>query len=168
MVALKKRAYSRNDYEAPIMYANYDTENYYHAKMYNSGVGGMYFESDHSIKQNSDICIKMVNYRADTSGPEAYKAYRAKVRWCKKVDKDDTSRYGIGTQYLVKSHTVYGGSVHGSTCSCDFCGERMPSGEIQETDDFICLCMNCFIYLEELPEGKIKESIKEFLLGNVI
>lgn len=168
MSAFTKRAYSRNAYDAPIMYANYDTENYYHAKIYNSSAGGMYFESDHSIKPKSDICIKMINYRADTSGPEAYKAYRAKVRWCKKIDKDDTSRYGIGIQYLVKSHTVYGGNVHGSTCSCDLCGEKMSSGEIQETDDFICLCMNCFKYLDELPEGNIKESIKEFLTGNVI
>ena len=168
MSAFTKRAYSRNAYDAPIMYANYDTENYYHAKMYNSSAGGMYFESDHSIKPKSDICIKMINYRADTSGPEAYKAYRAKVRWCKKIDKDDTSCYGIGIQYLVKSHTVYGGNVHGSTFSCDLCGEKMSSGEIQETDDFICLCMNCFKYLDELPEGNIKESIKEFLTGNVI
>ena len=168
MAPFTKRAYSRDAYEAPIMYANYDTENYYHAKMYNSSAGGMYFESDHSIKPKSDICIKMINYRADISGPEAYKAYRAKVRWCKKIDKGDNSRYGIGIQYLVKSHTVYGGNVHGSTCSCDLCGERMRSGEIHETDDFICLCINCFKYLDELPEGKIKESIKEFLTGNVI
>ena len=168
MSAFTKRAYSRDAYEAPIMYANYDTENYYQAKMYNSSAGGMYFESDHSIKPKSDICIKMINYRADKSGPEAYKAYRAKVRWCKKIDKGDNSRYGIGIQYLVKSHTVYGGNVHGSTSSCDLCGERMRSGEIHETDDFICLCINCFKYLDELPEGKIKESIKEFLTGNVI
>jgi hypothetical protein len=168
MSALIKRAYSRKGYEAPIMYANYDTENYYHAKMYNSSIGGMYFESDHAIKQKSDICIKMVNYTPDTPGPEAYKAYRAKVKWCRKIDKSETSFYGIGIQYLAKSHTVYGGNVHGLSCSCDLCGKKVPSGEIIENEDFVCLCINCFNYLEELPEGKIKESIKEFLIGNVI
>jgi len=168
MAAFTKRVYSRNTYEAPIMYANYDTENYSHAEMYNSSTAGMYFESDSAIKPETDICIKMVNYRPDTSGPEAYKAYRAKVRWCKKMDKEDTSRYGIGIQYLVKSHTVYGGNVHGSTYSCDLCGENKPTEEIHETDDFVRLCINCFKYIEALPEGKIKESIKEFLIGNVI
>ena len=168
MAAYTKRTYSRNPYEATIMYANYNTENYYHAKMYNSSAGGMYFESDHAIKPESDICIKMVNYSPDKSGPEADKAYRAKVKWCEKKIKSDTPCYGIGIQYLVKSHTVYGGSVHGSTCSCDLCGEKVPYGEIHETDDYICLCINCSNYLEELPEGKIKESIKEFLVGNVI
>ena len=32
----------------------------------------------------------------------------------------------------------------------------------------VCLCINCFNYLKDLPEGKIKGSIKEFLIGNVI
>ena len=54
------------------------------------------------------------------------------------------------------------------TISCDLCGERMPSGVSQETDDFVSLCLNCFNYLEDLPEGKIKESINKFLVGNVI
>jgi len=40
--------------------------------------------------------------------------------------------------------------------------------EILENEDFVYLCINCFNYLEDLPEGKIKESIKEFLIGNVI
>jgi hypothetical protein len=168
MSALIKRAYSRNAYEVPIMYANYDTDTYYHAKMYNSGLGGMYFESERALQPGSDICIKMENYSSDESGPEAFKAYRARVKWCKKRSKAGISCYGIGIQYLAKSHTVYGGNVHGLTCSCDLCGEKVASEEILENGDFVCLCINCFNYLEKLPEGKIKESIKEFLIGNVI
>ena len=168
MSTLIKRSYSRNSYEVPIMYANYDTENYYNAKMYNSGLGGMYFESERALQPGSDICIKMATHSFGESEPEAYKAYRAKVRWCKKMDKEDTSRYGIGIQYLAKSHTVYGGNVHGLTCSCDLCDEKVAPEEILENEDFVYLCINCFNYLEDLPEGKIKERIKEFLIGNVI
>ena len=62
----------------------------------------------------------------------------------------------------------YSGNVHGLSCSCDLCGEKVASEEIHENEDFVCLCINCFNYLKELPEGKIKESIKEFLIGNVI
>ena len=54
------------------------------------------------------------------------------------------------------------------TISCDLCGERMPSGVSRETDDFVSFCLNCFNYLEDLPEGKIKESIKKNLVGNVV
>ena len=168
MSALIKRAYSRDAYAAPIMYANYDTDNYYHAEMYNSGLGGMYFESEKAIQPGSEICIKMVNYKPDKSGPESFKAYRARVKWCKKTRKKGISCYGIGIQYLAKSHSVYGGKVHGLTCSCDLCGEKMPCEEIFVNGDLVCLCINCFNYLKDLPEGKIKERIKEFLIGNVI
>jgi hypothetical protein len=168
MSALIKRAYSRDAYEAPIMYANDDTENYYHGKMYNSGLGGMYFESERAIQPGSKICIKMVNYPSNVSGPESFKTYRARVKWCKKTRKTGISCYGIGIQYLAKSQTVYGGNVHGLSCSCDLCGEKVPSEEILENEDLVCLCIHCFNYLKGLPEGKMKESIKEFLIGNVI
>ena len=65
-------------------------------------------------------------------------------------------------------YTNYGGKVHGLSCSCDLCGEKVPSEEILEIEDFVYLCNSCFNYLKDLPEGKIKEGIKEFLIGNVI
>ena len=52
--------------------------------------------------------------------------------------------------------------------SCDLCGENKHHEEIHETDDLVCLCTTCLKYLESLPDGKIKESIKEFLIGNVL
>ena len=61
-----------------------------------------------------------------------------------------------------------GGKVHGLSCSCDLCGEKVASDEILEIEDLAYLCNRCFNYFEDLPEGKIKESIKEFLIGNVI
>lgn len=64
--------------------------------------------------------------------------------------------------------TVYGGKTHGVNCSCDLCGEKMASDEILEIEDHVCLCHSCFNYFEGLLEGKIKEGIKEFLIGNVI
>ena len=168
MPANTKRSYARCVCEVPIMYTDYDTEKYHHAKIYNSSLGGMYFESDHSLQPESDIYIKMINYAPDAPGPEAYRTYRAKVKWCKKIDKSISYRYGIGIEHMTKSHLVYDRSVEGDTYSCDLCGIEVPSGEIQNTDDFVFLCISCFNYLGELPEGKIKESINDFLLGNVI
>ena len=65
-------------------------------------------------------------------------------------------------------YTNFDGKVHGLSCSCDLCGEKVPSEEILENEDFVYLCHSCFNYLADLPEGKIKESIKEFLIGNVL
>ena len=168
MSTLTKRFYSRTAHEAPIMYTNYDTENYYHARMYNSSLGGVYFESERALQPESDICIKMVTHPSEEPGPEAIKACRARVKWCQRRNKCGISCYGIGTQYLAEGHTLYGEKVHGLSCSCDLCGEKVPSEEILENEDFVYLCHSCFNYLADLPEGKIKESIKEFLIGNVL
>ena len=168
MSELQKRVHSRDALEAPIMYTNYDTENYCPAKMYNTSLNGMYFESERALQPESDICIKMVTHSSEEPGSEACKAFRARVKWCEKRNKGGISCYGIGIQYLAKSHTVYGGKVHGLKCSCDLCGEKVPSEEIFELEDPVYLCSSCFNYLEDLPEGKTKESVKEFLIGNII
>jgi hypothetical protein len=68
----------------------------------------------------------------------------------------------------VYSRTFCSGHAHGISYSCDFCGEKIPSDKILEIEDLVYLCQSCFNYFEDLPEGKIKESIKEFLIGNVI
>jgi hypothetical protein len=170
MSTLKKRAYPRKNYEAPIMYTNYDMENYRPAKMYNTSLNGMYFESGRALQPESDICIKRVTHLSEAPELEVCKACPCwgRVKWCEKINKSGISCYGIGLQYLAKSHTVDGGKVHGLSCLCDLCDEKVASDEILEIEDHVCLCHSCFNYFEDLPEGKIKEGIKEFLIGNVI
>ncbi len=70
--------------------------------------------------------------------------------------------------YETPIMTVDGGNIHGLNCSCDLCGEKVASDEILEIEDNVYLCNSCFKYFEDLSEDKIKESIKEFLIGNVI
>jgi hypothetical protein len=168
MATQTKRVYSRKRYVAPIMYANYTAEKYYRAQMYNSSVAGMYFESDDALQPGAGVCIKMVNYVPETDGTEAYRFYQAKVKWCKNIAKADASYYGVGVQYVAKGHTVCEGNVCESGYSCSLCGENHPYDEIHETEDFVYLCSHCFKQLEALPDGRIKKSIDDFLIGNVI
>ena len=168
MSMITNRVYSRSAHEAPILYTTYDPENYYHARMYNSSLGGVYFEAERALQPESDVCIKMLAHPSEEPGPEAFKACRAKVKWCQKRNKSGILCYGVGTQYLAQSHTVLGEKAYGSGCSCDLCGEKVLSGEILENENFVYLCRSCFNYLADLPEGRIKESMKELLIGNVL
>jgi hypothetical protein len=136
--------------------------------MYNTSPNGMYFESERALQPETDICIKMATHLSEEPEPEAFKVCRARVKWCEKINKSGISCYGIGIQYLAESHTVDGRKVHGLSRSCDLCGEERHSEEILEIEDYVYLCNRCFNYLGGLPEGKIKESIREFLIGNVI
>ncbi len=108
MKATKKRACPRSYDESPILlqtkdnYACYNKVNKYYtyAKMYNSCMDGMYFETDFALQPGSDICIKIINLTPDdTYCPEAYKAYKGKVKWCKETSDPDNTGYGVGVQY---------------------------------------------------------------------
>ena len=156
-----KRAHPRVYHEAPIEYANFNAEDYCGAKMHNTSVDGMYFESDSALQPESDICIRMGNDVPDR--PEDYRFYRAKVKWCKAITNVDATCYGVGVHYVVKSHMTYG-----PTYSCDLCGENIPYGKIHITDDFVYLCSGCFKHMEDIPDRKLKESIMDFIIGNVI
>jgi len=163
MSAYVKRAGNRSVYEAPIMWADFNTENYYPAKTFNSSEGGMYFESDYAPKTKINIRIKTLNYLPNTNGPEAYKFYEAKVKWCRDLPTTDASRYGVGVQYLVKSQ-----NIEGTDYPCSLCGEIIPYGKIHSVEEFVYLCSHCFNHYKSLPDGMIKKSIKDFLIGNVI
>ena len=56
----------------------------------------------------------------------------------------------------------------GMNLECDLCGEIASYTELHKADDFVYLCSLCFTRLEVLSEGEIKESIRRFLIRNVI
>ena len=163
MNAYIKRAGNRSRYEAPIMWADFNTKNYYRAKTLNISENGMYFETDYAPKTKANIRIKPLNYLHNTNGPEVYKFYEAKVKWFRDLADTDASLYGVGVQFLVKSQTI-----DGPDHLCSLCEENIPYGEIHSIDEFVYLCSHCFRHFKSLPNGTIKKSIKDFLIGNVI
>ena len=57
---------------------------------------------------------------------------------------------------------------YGMNLECELCGEIASYKELHKADDHVCLCSCCFTHLETLSEGEIKESIRRFLIRNVI
>lgn len=99
MAMFINRNYSRSYFESNLMYSGDIGGEYSTAKMQNFCTNGIYFESDSALKPGYDICIKMVNNSPDLDySPEAYKIYRATVKWCREIE--ETSRYGIGVQFI--------------------------------------------------------------------
>ena len=158
-----KRVGERSGYEASIMWADFNTENYHHAKTCNCSHGGMCFETDYAPKLTTNIRIKTLNYLPNTNGPEAYKFYEAKVKWYRDLPTIDKPHYGVGVQYLIKSH-----KVEGPNYPCSLCGDNISYGKIHCIEEFVYLCSPCFKHYQSLPDGMIKKSVMDFLIGNVI
>lgn len=158
-----KRIGERSIYEAPIVWADFNTDNFCRGKICNSSNSGMCFETDCTAEAETNIRIKTLHYLPDTAGPEAYRFYEAKVKWCRGMPAAKIPRYGIGVQYLVKSE-----NVEGPDHPCSLCGDIIPYGNIHCVEEFVYLCSPCFKHYRSLPEGMIKKGVMDFLIGNVI
>jgi len=165
---INKRCDPRNYYKAPIIYARENSSSYSDATMYNFSEGGMYFESDYAIRSGSYIYIRMINFSPDVYVPGAYKAYVAQVRWCRKISDGGRPLYGSGVKYTAKSYIPYRKNMRQCNHLCDLCGGKISPDQTHKTDDPLYLCLDCFKYMGKLIDGKIRESIMKFTIGNVI
>jgi len=167
MMNKTRRKYSRYVDHVPILYAGYDSESYKKAVMRNSCSDGMYFESDSPIQPTGDLYIKIQGDWPGSDVPEQYKAFRARVKWCRQVTADKMPCYGFGVQFTAKSHLAYGINKTNSDCLCDFCENRSSSKSIHRTETGMQLCPDCLHHMETLPRS-IEEAVERFLLGNVV
>lgn len=102
MTTNTKRGYARSYVQAPILFANTKTSDFLSARMCNASVDGMHIESEHFVEPGTDIRIKVLNSAPDpVYNPEAYKVFRARVKWCRKIEADSGtgSSYWIGVKY---------------------------------------------------------------------
>ena len=93
MSVITRRAFSRTNYSAPIAFTrcektfeNFDREHYRTGEMKNSGLGGLYFETDTFIPPGTTIKIKML-HMSDPYWFNAKTSYIGEVRWCREKKK---------------------------------------------------------------------------------
>jgi hypothetical protein len=167
MTTILRRKYSRHPDYVPIFYAGYNSKGYSKAIMHNSCLDGMYFESDSPLQPKFDLFIRVQTHPLKSFEPDPYRAFRARVKWCRQVSGGERPLYGTGVQFMAKSHLAYGINIRNSDHLCDFCEERVTERLIHQTETGLLLCPGCFSYMEALP-GCIEEAIERFLLGNVV
>jgi len=156
MCNIPKRAFQRETCQARIFYSDYgNKKQLFEAQLYNASEGGMYFEAADSVQPGADLFIKLSDCSSELQGIESYDGYRAEVMWCRKIYKEDTAGcYGVGVRFMVNT--------------CSHCGEKVAYSDIHKTDSFLFLCSRCLKHLQMLPDGKLKDSVEKFLLGNVV
>ena len=168
MSSLQRRILPRTTHKSPIQYAYLDSNEYNDSMIYNVSKTGIYFENFDPVQPQSKIRIKMVNYSPTAKGVEAARFYLGKTRWCRELSLSETTLFGIGVQLLAKSnHKDYSDLLRISQ-TCDLCGRTIPSETITELDKCIELCQNCCKSMGKIPEGKGKDMVKRFLMGNVV
>jgi hypothetical protein len=110
----------------------------------------------------------MDNYSPGTFGLEGYRFYLVKVKWCKEISGMDYRCYGVGALIMSKRHELVLGKLQENQYVCDLCGRLMFSADFHQEKDSLFLCSGCHAHFKSIPDGHLKESIKRFMIGNVI
>lgn len=86
------RKQERLDLETPVVYFKDHVDDHRKAMMHNFSDKGMYMESGEFIVPGTVVHVKTVNYRS---------LDHYKVRWCNRIEDEDTEIYGIGMQTWI-------------------------------------------------------------------
>lgn len=164
----KRRAYPRHHYEAPIKYSKVKTDEYTDSKMFNYSRGGIFFKSEYPLKPRTDIGIVMPGYTPGSYGPESFKFYVAQIKWCKAMDNGGCGRYGIGAEFLSRSHGIRGLQEKDVLFTCDLCGKLVPFEQLHQMETSVSLCPACFKHFSSIPDCDLRGIIDRFLSGNVV
>jgi hypothetical protein len=162
----RRRSFRKTDH-IPILYAGQNARNYSPAVMINSSTDGMCFEANSPLQPQADLYIKVANHRPGCFDPERYKAFRARVKWCRQLTGDGRPVYGVGVRYTAKSHISYGINLPEADASCDCCEKCGTDLMMHRAESGLMLCPDCLYYFEKKP-SKIEAVLERFLIGNVV
>jgi hypothetical protein len=122
----------------------------------NQGLDGVCFEAPELIRPRARLYLMMPDQpqREGSAGTQPGKLYLATVRWCRELESPQKWPFGIGAKFLSNE--------------CEWCGERFPYEQIHYTESRSILCDDCLRDLDALQSGRLKLSLTNHLLGNVI
>ena len=122
----------------------------------NKGIDGLYFEAQEYLKPRSRLYLMLRDpyLRDQANKSEAQKLYLATVRWCRELQSPLQWQFGVGAKFLSRE--------------CEWCGEIFPYEQMHYTESKSILCDNCLRDLEALQVGRLKLSLTNHLLGNVL
>ncbi|MBT8340957.1 MAG: hypothetical protein HKP58_14345 [Desulfatitalea sp.] len=165
------RAYPRVSFEAPIQYgvSNAGTCLQLHAaRTLNYSAGGFCYETDEQLPPEAEVCIIMSNYTPGQNGPESFRSYLTRLRWMQPLPVTQEKRYAAGAQIIARSHDVLDICAEEPRHDCDLCGALTALPRLQKIAGDAQLCGSCFRHFQSFPQGKGRQCLERFLMGNVV
>lgn len=161
-----RRSCPRNLYETRIVFSENIEGDYKVARMYNKSKNGMYIEVPQPLEFDTGVYVNLLQ----TDSPDSHCGYFARVKWCKKIEDafDESKIYGIGVNYISKSRSLFGEMNCIVKFSCDACGKKVELRKLIKTNNFLYQCTDCKTKIENYPDGNLKSSIEDYLLGNIL
>ena len=168
MAAFVQRAHPRQALQAPIKYRTVQSDRFFQARTLNYSSDGLCLEVDRKVEPETEIEVVMKNYAPDQEGPEAYRSYRNRVRWIRPLAAHRKKGFIAGTQIMARSHDAPAARADEPRQICDMCGDLIQECRLHCTDEKAELCEACYRHYCKIPEGKTRECVDRFIVGNVV
>jgi hypothetical protein len=165
MSDIVQRTYPRISIETPIQYAALNSNEFHPTRSLNFSAGGLCYQSDQPLEPMAEVCIVMLNYSPERYGPEGYRSYLARIRWVQ--PSNALQGFATGAQIIARSHDILTADINEPQHICDLCGALMAADRLISTEANAQLCQHCYRQFLSVPEGKIRQSVERFLVGNV-
>lgn len=138
-----------------LLYSALESPQEQEALLLSKGEDGLYFETPEFLKHGIRIQLIISDSDfAEENQEGLQKCYWAMVRWCHELQSAVQWCYGVGVKLLSNK------------CQC--CHHFMPYERIHFTENKMLLCDDCFRELQLLRPGRLKASLTNHLLGNVL
>ena len=168
MAAFVKRAHPRRTLQAPIRYRTAQSDQFFGARTLNYSSEGLCLEVDQEVAPQTEIYVVMENYAPGQAGPEGYRCYRTRVRWIRPLSAHRDQGFMAGMQIMARSHDAPEVRVDEPHQICDLCGDLIQECRLHCTDENAQLCEPCYRHYCKIPEGKTRECVDRFIVGNVV
>ena len=168
MAAFVQRTHPRKALKIPIKYRTAQSNQFQGARTLNYSSGGLCLEVDQKVEPETEICVVMENYTPGQAGPESHRSYLTRVRWIRPISANGNQGFVAGTQIMTRSHDLPEDHGDEPRQICDLCGDLIEACHLHCTDENAQLCGSCYHHYCEIPEGKSRECVERFLLGNVV
>ncbi|MFO8032586.1 MAG: PilZ domain-containing protein [Desulfohalobiaceae bacterium] len=125
------------------------------AQLLNKSYGGICIKIREALEPSSRVQIFFPNIEAlEISAQNLQTQYLATVRWCQESRSSELLQYCVGVSFLQNE--------------CQFCAQVVPYEQLRLTEPNIILCADCYQELQDLHPGRLKVSLLNLLLGNVL
>lgn len=125
------------------------------AVLLNWGVGGVCFEAQEHLRAGTRLYLIIDQPgSSEEKGSNQQNVYLATVHWCHELRSPVGGGYGVGAMFVRNE--------------CEWCGEAVPYEHLHTTESKTILCNRCLHDLEEFYSGRLKLSMINKLLGNIL
>jgi hypothetical protein len=170
MVFRTQRAFHRNKSNTPARYEEVENGHFYDSRIVNFSHDGLCLEGPHPLPLAAVVSVNVLEQTPGAFGLEGCRNILGEVRWCKQNGENGGKVFDAGVRVISKKRDIsdLDSVAKPDNFLCHLCGDSVLARHVTEVLEWVYLCPYCCRHFNALPQGRLKESIERYMVGNVV